>query len=180
MTKQDVATPIIDNARPEDIPAITKIYADAVLNGMASFEWEAPDEDEMLRRYQLLIENQYPYLVARLQDKIAGYAYAGPFHTRIGYKWSVENTIYVDPAHQGLGIGTLFLEQLINICTENNFRQMVAVIGDSANKGSIRLHEKCGFIHAGSLKDVGRKHGVWLDSVLMQRPLGSGSSNSPD
>ncbi|MCF6322235.1 MAG: N-acetyltransferase family protein [Rhizobiaceae bacterium] len=180
MTSQKPATPVIDNARLEDIPAITRIYADAVLNGKASFEWDAPDENEMRRRYQSLLDNQFPYLVARLGDKVIGYAYAGPFHNRIGYKWTVENTVYIDPAYHGRGIGTLFLEQLIKTCTDKNFRQMVAVIGDNANEGSIRLHKKSGFIHAGTLKSVGRKHGVWLDSVLMQRSLGPGSGTPPD
>lgn len=172
--------PVIKKATSDDIPAITAIYADAVLNGRASFELTPPDEAQMQKRFDLLVNNGFPYYVARVEGAVAGYAYAGPYHTRPGYKWTVENTVYVNPANHGQGLGSKLLDQLILDCTAKNFRQMIAVIGDSANLGSIRLHEKAGFSHCGTMKGIGRKHGVWLDSVIMQRQLGKGDAGAAD
>jgi len=180
MTNNHSPGPVIRNAIAADIAAITEIYAEAVKFGKASFEWCPPDQSEMLRRYHLLVDNDFPYVVATINDAIAGYAYAGPYRHRIGYQWTVENTVYVNPEFQKLGLGSLLLERIIHLCTEKNFRQMIAVIGDSANFSSIRLHEKMGFSHVGTLTDIGRKHEKWLDSVIMQLPLGTGSSQPPD
>jgi phosphinothricin acetyltransferase len=171
--------PTTDNVCADDIAPITKIYRDAVINGKASFELEPPDEKEMRRRYEDLAGNGYPYLVARIGDEVAGFAYVAPFHSRPAYRWAIENSVYVDPSFQGVGIGTLLLDRLIDICTQKDFRQMIAVIGDSANTGSIRLHEKAGFTHVGSLRAVGWKHGMWLDTVMMQLELGPGRSSPP-
>lgn len=172
--------PVIEKATRDDIPEITAIYADAVLNGRASFELTPPDDTQMQQRFDLLVNNGFPYYVARVEGAVAGYAYAGPYHARPGYKWTVENTVYVAPASHGQGLGSKLLDQLILDCTAKNFRQMIAVIGDSVNLGSIRLHEKAGFIHCGTLKSIGRKHGVWLDSVVMQRRLGKGDADVPN
>ncbi len=179
MGNKPVARQVIVNAEIADIPAITKIYADAVINGKASFELQPPDEKEIQRRFNELVDTAFPYLVAKIDNIVAGYAYAGPYRSRPGYKWSVENSVYINPEFHRLGLGSLLLDQIIQICTRKNFRQMIAIIGDSANINSIRLHEKAGFTHAGTLVGVGRKHETWVDSVIMQKQLGAGSSKPP-
>jgi L-amino acid N-acyltransferase YncA len=170
---------IIRPATPEDIAAITRIYADAVVNGTASFEIEPPDEAEMTRRQVALLKTGYPYLTAEIEGVVAGYAYAGPYRARPAYKWSVEDSIYVAPAMHRQGIGGLLLARLVAEGTQRGFRQMIAVIGDSAQIGSIAVHERAGFNHIGTLRSVGFKHGKWLDTVLMQRALGQGDATTP-
>jgi L-amino acid N-acyltransferase YncA len=170
---------IIRPATPDDIAAVTRIYADAVLNGTASFEIEPPDEAEMTRRQAALLNNGYPYLTAEIEGVVAGYAYAGPYRSRPAYKWSVEDSIYVAPQMHHKGIGGLLLARLIAESTQRGFRQMIAVIGDSAQIGSIAVHERAGFNHIGTLRSVGFKHGKWLDTVLMQRALGQGNTTLP-
>jgi L-amino acid N-acyltransferase YncA len=171
--------PIIRPATAADIAAITRIYADAVRHGTASFEIEPPDETEMARRQKMLLDGGHPYLVAEVEGVVAGYAYAGPYRARPAYKWSVEDSIYVAPEMHRKGIGGLLLTRLVAESTERGFRQMIAVIGDSAQMGSIAVHAKAGFSHIGTLRAVGFKHGKWLDTVLMQRPLGSGYTTLP-
>jgi L-amino acid N-acyltransferase YncA len=157
-----------------DCAAIARIYAPAVTHGTTSFELEAPDEVEMARRMGALTEKCYPYLVAELHNVVVGYAYAGPYRTRPAYRFTVENSIYVAPDVQRRGVGRALLEALITACTERGYRQMLAVIGDSPNQpGSIALHQTCGFTVVGRLPDVGFKFDRWLDSLLMQRELGS-------
>ena len=170
---------IIRPATPDDIAAITRIYADAVLNGTASFEIEPPDEAEMTCRQAALLNNGYPYLTAEIEGVVAGYAYAGPYRSRPAYKWSVEDSIYVAPQMHRKGIGGLLLARLVAESTQRGFRQMIAVIGDSAQIGSIAVHERAGFNHIGTLRSVGFKHGKWLDTVLMQRALGQGNTTLP-
>ena len=170
---------IIRPATPDDIAAITRIYADAVVNGTASFEIEPPDEAEMARRQAALLNNGYPYLTAEIEGLLAGYAYAGPYRSRPAYKWSVEDSIYVAPAMHRKGIGGLLLRRLVAESEQRGFRQMIAVIGDSAQIGSIAVHERAGFSHIGTLRSVGFKHGKWLDTVLMQRALGKGDTTPP-
>jgi L-amino acid N-acyltransferase YncA len=162
-----------------DIPAITRIYADAVALGTASFELEPPDEAEMTRRQQALLTNGYPYLVAALSGAIAGYAYAGPYRARPAYKWTVENSIYVAPQFHRRGIGLLLLKRLIAETQQRGFRQMIAVIGDSAQTPSIALHAAAGFDMIGTLRAVGFKHGRWLDTPLMQLALGKSDTAPP-
>jgi len=170
---------LIRPCQEADLPAIAAIYGEAVRTGTASFELQPPDIAEMVRRWRALIGDGYPYLVAEMEDKsVGGYAYAGPYRARPAYRSTVENSIYVAPDVQGLGIGRLLLSSLVDEAAARSYRQMIAVIGDSRNVASIRLHAAAGFTHVGILKDVGWKHGVWLDSVLMQRKLGPGS-NSP-
>jgi L-amino acid N-acyltransferase YncA len=166
-------------AQPRDLAAITRIYDDAVRHGTASFEIEPPNEREMARRYEALRAGGYPYLVAELDGEIMGYAYAGPYHARPAYRWSVEDSIYVAPASQRRGIGRALLERLIAEAEMGGFRQMVAVIGDSANVASVELHRAAGFRMIGTFDNVGFKFGRWLDSVLMQRPLGPGATELP-
>ena len=165
--------------READLPAITAIYAQAVREGTATFELEPPDLAEMTRRFRVLTEGGFPYLAALLDGRVVGYAYAGPYRPRPAYRFTVENSIYLDPASQRRGIGLQLMRRLIDICEESGFRQMIAVIGDSANAGSIGLHTVCGFQMIGTHPAVGLKFGRWLDTVMMQRPLGRGADTVP-
>jgi L-amino acid N-acyltransferase YncA len=162
-----------------DIPSIVAIYAHAVIHGTAPFELEPPSEAEMGRRCAALLAGGYPYLVAEIGGAVAGYAYAGPYRTRPAYRATVEDSIYVAPSRQGLGVGYALLGTLIQACAAEGFRQMIAVIGDSASTGSRQLHAAHGFRLVGLLEAVGHKHGRWLDSVLMQRTLGDGAVSPP-
>ena len=164
---------------PDDIPTITAIYDEAVRHGTASFEIEPPDNAQMRRRYAALRAGGYPYLVAELAGTIAGYAYAGPYRERPAYRWSIEDSVYVAEQSQGRGLGRALLEALIAEAQQGGFRQMIAVIGDSANAASIELHRAAGFRMVGTFDSVGFKFGRWLDTVLMQRPLGHGASAPP-
>jgi phosphinothricin acetyltransferase len=166
-------------ATPADIPAITRIYGHAVRHGTASFEFEPPDESEMTRRMRALLDGGYPYLLAEDSGAILGYAYAGPYRTRPAYRYTVENSIYIAPEAQRRGIGRLLLDRLIVECEARNYRLMIAVIGDSAHTPSIELHQAAGFKMVGAFEAVGYKFERWLDSVLMQRPLGKSSSAPP-
>ena len=162
-----------------DIAAITRIYAHAVTHGTASFEFEPPGEAEMAQRMAALLDGGYPYLIAEIDGLLAGYAYAGPYRPRPAYRFSVEDSIYVDPGVQRRGAGRLLLERLIEECERRGFRQMVAVIGDSAQAPSIELHRAAGFRMIGTVENVGYKFGRWLDSVNMQRTLGPGATTKP-
>ena len=169
----------IRSARPGDIATITPIYAHAVAYGTASFELEPPDEAEMARRQKQLLTEGYPYLVAETAGEVAGYAYAGPYHARAAFRSSIENSIYVAAEFYRRGMGRLVLAGLIAESEKRGFRQMIAVIGDSANTASIALHAAAGFRLIGTLESVGFKHGRWLDVVVMQRALGEGNSIPP-
>jgi phosphinothricin acetyltransferase len=165
--------------RDADIPAITAIYAHAVLHGTASFEVDPPDHAEMFRRMRAIVDVGFPYLVAEKDGRLLGYAYAGLYRTRPAYRNSIENSVYVGPDAHRLGVGRALLGELIEIATRAGFRQMIAVIGDSGNAGSIGLHRALGFTFSGTIHSVGYKHGRWLDSVIMQRALGAGDSTQP-
>lgn len=166
-------------ATDSDIPAITAIYSHHVLHGTASFEIDPPDEHEIARRRAEIERRSLPYLVAELDGAVVGYAYAGAYRPRIAYRFTVENSVYIHPARLGQGLGRLLLKTLIGACEQRGCRQMIAVIGDSANTASIRLHESLGFRHAGVLKSVGFKFGRWLDTVLMQLPLAEADQTRP-
>jgi L-amino acid N-acyltransferase YncA len=155
-----------------DVGRCAEIYRHHVLHGTASFEIEPPDLTEMKRRRAAIIELGLPHLVAERQGRILGYAYASNWRSRPAYQFSVEDSVYVDQEAMGQGIGRALLPALIEHCTALGKRQMVAVIGDSAQTPSIRLHAACGFEMVGTLKDIGFKFGRWLDCVLMQRALG--------
>jgi L-amino acid N-acyltransferase YncA len=169
----------IRSAQPRDLAAITAIYDHAVRHGTASFEIEPPNQEEMTRRYEALRAGGYPYLVAEPAGEVMGYAYAGPYRARPAYDWSVEDSIYIAPQAQRQGIGGALLERLIAEAEAGGFRQMIAVIGDSTNTASIELHRRAGFRMVGTFDNVGFKFGRWLDSVLMQRPLGIGATAAP-
>lgn len=168
-------------ARESDLMAITAIYADAVTNGTASYELEAPAIDEMRLRFAALNSRGYPYIVADEAGAVLGYAYAGPFRPRPAYRFIVEDSIYVAPGARGKGIGRSLLLALIDECGRLGFRQLAAVIGDcETNIASVHLHEKAGFRHAGRLEGSGFKHGRWLDTLFMQLALNGGRNLPPD
>ena len=173
-------TVAIRPAKTSDIPAITRIYKHAVEHGTASFELTPPDEAEMARRMSDLTGKGYPYLAGEIDGALAGYAYAGPYRARPAYRLTVEDSVYIAPDRHRRGIGRALLAALIEAAAARGFRQMIAVIGDSPRQAaSIGLHEALGFHHVGILQDVGFKHGRWLDSVLMQRELGTGAKTAP-
>lgn len=166
-------------ATPGDIAAIRAIYAHHVLHGLASFEIEPPSAAEMRRRFDAATGAGYPYLAACDGDVLLGYAYASAYRARPGYRFTVEDSVYVAADAAGRGIGRQLLSRLIAECERAGHRQMLAVIGDSANAASIGLHRACGFAMAGTLRAVGFKFGRWVDSVLMQRALGDGDRSPP-
>jgi phosphinothricin acetyltransferase len=155
-----------------DIPAIAEIYGYHVEHGVASFETVPPDEAEMARRRCEVLKRGLPWLVAETEGSVKGYAYATPYRSRAAYRFTLEDSIYIHPAHIGRGIGSALLPQLIARCREFGARQLIAVIGDTDNPASIRLHARFGFRYVGTLNAVGFKFDRWLDTVLMQRPLG--------
>lgn len=167
-------------ASTADIPAITAIYAEQVSYGTATFEVVPPDEEEMARRMAELVAAGYPYVVAERERRVLGYSYAGAYRTRPGYRNTVEDSVYLAKDARGQGIGGALLRLVIDESTARGFRQMIAIIGDSENVASVRLHTAAGFTVAGTLKDVAYKHGRWLDSVLMQRGLGRGARSNPE
>ena len=162
-----------------DLPFITAIYDHAVSFGTATFELIPPDLAEMTRRFDALIDGGFPYLVATLEGRVVGYAYAGPYRPRPAYRFTLENSVYLQPDIHRRGIGLQLLRRLIVESESRGYRQMIAVIGDSANAGSIGVHTRCGFQMLGTHPNVGFKFGRWLDTVMMQRPLGDGASTLP-
>jgi L-amino acid N-acyltransferase YncA len=162
-----------------DLPAITEIYAHEVRQGTATFELVPPDLAEMTRRFRALIDGGFPYIVAVIDGGVVGYAYASSYRPRPAYRFTVENSVYLRRAIHRRGIGRQLLERLIAECEMCGFRQMIAVIGDSANAGSIGVHAACGFQMIGTHPNVGLKFGRWLDTVMMQRELGEGASTVP-
>jgi len=170
----------VRDAQDSDIAAIQKIYAHHVLTGLGSFEETPPSIDEMAHRRREVVGHGLPYLVAESGGRLLGYAYAGPFRPRSAYRYSVEDSIYVAPDAQRRRIGRRMLDELIERCTKLAYRQMVAVIGDSANHASIGMHQAAGFAHVARLPAVGFKFGRWVDIVMMQRALGPGQSALPD
>jgi phosphinothricin acetyltransferase len=166
-------------AAPRDLPAIQSIYAHHVLTGLASFEEEPPPVEEIERRYRDVIGRGLPYLVAETGGALAGYGYCAPYRARSAYRYALEDSIYIRHDMAGRGIGRRLLEELVRRCEGLGYRQIIAVIGDSANQPSIGVHAACGFVRVGTLRSVGFKFGRWVDSVFMQRPLGSGDAAKP-
>ena len=172
-----MADPIIREATTDDVPAIHAIYAHHVLHGLASFEEVPPTIEEMRTRFEAVRSAGKPYLVAEVDGVLAGYGYASAYRTRSAYRFTLENSIYVDERWRGRGVGSALLQGLIVRCRAGPWRQMIAIIGDSANAASIGVHRKAGFRAVGVLERVGFKHGRWVDSVLMQLEL---SADDPD
>ncbi len=170
---------VIRHAQSTDDEFIAKIYAVEVLTGLASFETEPPTASEIAQRRKNLLEAGYPYLVATIDKAVVGFAYAGPYRARPAYQNSVENSVYIDANIRKRGVGILLLTNLIQACEEGPWRQMIAVIGNSANAGSVALHGKAGFRMVGTIEAVGYKHDQWVDTVIMQRALGEGASTVP-
>jgi phosphinothricin acetyltransferase len=164
---------LVRDARDEDMSAIQAIYAHHVLHGAASFEEEPPSVDEMTRRRADVLSRGLPYLVAERDGQVAGYSYASPYRARPAYRFSIENSVYVEHGRARAGVGRALLVALIARCEQGPWRQMIAVIGDSGNAASIGLHADLGFRNVGTLYHVGFKFGRWVDSVLMQRELNS-------
>ncbi len=163
-----------------DIESIQAIYADNVLHGTGTFETEVPDTAEMARRRSEVLSRQLPYLVAEREGTVLGLAYANYFRPRMAYRFCLEDSVYMRPDAKGQGIGKLLLAELIARCEAAGARQMLAVIGDADNQGSIQLHRALGFEQTGVLKGSGWKFGRWLDVVLMQRQLGQGNTTNPE
>ena len=163
----------------DDLEAVTAAYAHDVLHGTGTFEIVPPSVEEMAERVATVTSAGLPYLVAVLGGEVAGFAYAGPYRPRPAYRFTVEDSIYLRPEAAGQGIGTRLLARLVAECEARGMRQMIAVIGDSDNLGSIRIHHKCGFEPVGTFRAVGWKHGRWLDTVLMQRGLGVAATTPP-
>ncbi len=166
-------------SREGDLAAIAAIYGHHVLHGVASFEEAPPDAGEMARRRDQILARGLPYLVAERAGRVLGYSYASQYRTRSAYRFTIEDSIYIDAAETGRGIGRALLSALIERCTAQGYRQMVAVIGGADQWPSIRLHAALGFTHVGLLPAVGFKFGGWIDTVLMQRALGDGAARAP-
>lgn len=176
-----VAPPILlADASESDMAQIQGIYAHHVLQGLASFEEEPPPLAEMLSRREKVLEHGLPYLAAKQDDRVLGYAYATPYRPRRAYRFTVEDSVYMAEGAQRRGIGRLLLQGVIDRCAASGFRQMIAIIGDGEkNAGSVGLHAACGFRMVGVFQDVGFKHDGWRDTALMQRALGDGNATRP-
>ena len=170
---------IVRDARPSDMRAIERIYAREVLQGLASFEEVPPTANDLLARRERVLALGLPYLTAAIDGRVVGYSYATAYRARPAYRHTVENSVYVAEGFQGSGIGRALLSALIARCAAGPWRQMVAVIGNSANAGSIALHASLGFRQVGTLQGVGFKCGRWVDTVIMQRSLGDGGERPP-
>ena len=171
--------PLLRDCRADDLNAVLEIYAREVREGTASFELEPPDLVELTARWQAIRRARLPYLVAEQGGRILGYAYAGAYRARPGYRYTVEDSVYVAPFAHRQGIGRALLDAVVSAAAACGMRQMVAIIGDSAHVASIRLHEQAGFRLVGVLENVGCKFGRWLDTVIMQRELGEGAASPP-
>jgi phosphinothricin acetyltransferase len=170
---------LVRPSRPEDLAAITTIYAWNVEHGTGTFELDAPSPEEMARRREEVLGRGLPWLVAEADGRVLGYAYANVFRPRMAYRFALEDSIYLDPAARGRGLGRLLLAELLARCEAQGARQMLAVIGDSANAASIGVHRALGFTDVGVLRSTGWKFDRWLDVVILQRALGLGDTTTP-
>jgi phosphinothricin acetyltransferase len=170
---------VLRDARESDVPTITAIYGHEVAIESASWELDPPSETEILARYRSVTGHGYPYVVAVADHRVVGYAYASAYRPRPGYRYTVEDSVYIAPDARGRGVARTLLRYLINACSARGYRQMVAVIGGTEQAASIGLHRAEGFVEVGRLPDIGRKFDRWLASVLMQRALGDGSTTAP-
>jgi L-amino acid N-acyltransferase YncA len=171
--------PLVRDCREQDLEAVREIYALEVLQGTASFELEPPDLIELTARWRVIRGARLPYVVAEAEGRIAGFAYAGLYRARAGYRHTVEDSVYVAAWARRRGISYALLDAVIARATARGMRQMVAIIGDSAHEASIAAHQRAGFRTVGVLEGVGCKFGRWLDTVIMQRALGEGAQTAP-
>lgn len=171
--------PIIRESADSDVPAIQKIYAYYVVQGLSTFEEDVPNVAELHSRREAILAPRLPYLVATWQGEVVGYAYASKYRSRSAYRYAIEDSVYVAHDFHAKGIGTNLLSKLIQRCECGPWRQMIAVIGDSGNSASVRLHARLGFVAVGTLKSVGFKLDRWVDTVLMQRQLAAGDRTKP-
>lgn len=171
--------PLIRPSRDEDIPAITAIYAHHVCHGTGTFETEAPASNDMAARRADVLSKGLPYLVAEQDGKILGFAYGNWFKPRPAYRYSVEDSIYLAPGLQPKGLGRALLAELLARCEAVGIRKVMAIVGDSANAGSVGLHRALGFTQVGIIEACGWKFGAWRDIVILQKTLGSGSTEPP-
>ncbi|HEY5072450.1 MAG TPA: GNAT family N-acetyltransferase [Caulobacteraceae bacterium] len=171
---------IIRPALEGDAAAIADIYGDHVLHGLGTFEEQPPSAGEILARMGAIRGLQLPYLLAEESGAAMGFAYAAPFRPRAAYRYTVEDSVYMAPRAMGRGVGKALVAELIAVCEAMGLRQMMAVIGDSANQASIALHRSLGFEAAGRCRAVGYKMGRWVDTVWMQRALNGGDAAPPD
>lgn len=162
-----------------DLEAVRRIYAHEVQHGTSTYEYDVPSPAAFAVRWRAIVDAGYPYRVAELDGRVVGYAYASAYRAREGYRWTVENSVYIDPAERGRGVGRALLAALIDDCARLGYRQMIAVVGDATNAASIALHETLGFRVIARFPGIGRKHGRWLDSVQLLRALGEGDSTAP-
>jgi phosphinothricin acetyltransferase len=171
--------PLVRHAEAHDLAAIGDIYGYHVRYGTGTFEIEPPSADELVARWQRVVAHRLPFLVATLDERVAGFGYCNRYRDRPAYRLTVEDSVYVDEQERGRGLGRALLERLIAECERQGYRQMVAVVGDSANAASIAAHRRVGFLETGVLRAVGFKHGRWLDTVLLQRGLGPADTERP-
>ena len=171
---------LIRAATSADAPALAAIYGHHVVHGVGTFEEAPPSPEEMAARLAAVQARGLPYLVAEIEGRVAALAYAAPFRLRAAYRYTVEDSVYVAPGFQGRGLGKTVLAEAIRACESLGLRQMVALIGDSGNAGSVGVHRSLGFSHAGVMQGVGFKAGRWLDVVIMQRTLNGGSEGAPE
>lgn len=169
----------VRDAAQGDLPAIQAIYAHHVLRGLASFEEVPPDLEEMRCRHADVTDRGLPFLVAARNGEVLGFGYCAPYRTRSAYRYALEDSVYIRDGNNGQGMGSRLLAELLARCEKLGYRQVIAVIGDSANAASIALHARFGFVRVGTLRSTGYKFGRWVDSVLMQRPLGAGDGTPP-
>ena len=170
---------LIRPSQPNDIPAITAIYSHHVLHGTGTFELEPPSASEMASRRADVLAKGLPYLVATQGDQVLGFAYCNWFKPRPAFRFSAEDSIYLDPNAQGLGLGRALLAELMVRAEQAGVRKLMAVIGDSANAGSIGVHRSVGFSQVGILKSCGWKFDQWRDVVMMDKFLGLGDTRAP-
>jgi L-amino acid N-acyltransferase YncA len=171
---------VVRASHESDIEAVRQIYAFSVLHELATFEEVPPTLDELLRRRKTVLDARLPYLVATINQAVVGYAYASFYRPRPAYRHTVEDSVYVADQFRSQGVGSALLSALIDCCEAGDWRQMIAVIGDSGNTGSVTLHRRLGFRPVGTLTRVGFKLGRWVDTVLMQRALGSDRKTFPN
>ena len=178
--KSNLSSPKVGDALQADMAAVRDLYVHYVLHSLATFEETPPTFDDILARRRASVDLGLPYLVAEVGGAIAGFAYAGLYRSRPAYRFAIENSVYVADGQTGRGIGSALLGELIARCERGPWRQMVAVVGDSANSGSIALHRRFGFQLVGTLRSVGLKHGQWVDTPILQRGLGLGDEQLPE